>query len=58
MLYGRETFAAANSPSWDSPSPAAARLHLGLARGDPKGTLEHVEGGLWLSQLGGVAAIQ
>ena len=57
MLYGRETFAAADSPSWDSP-PAAARLHLSLARGDPKGTLEHVQGGLWLSQLGGVAAIR
>ena len=39
-------------------SPAAEPLHLSLARGNPKGTLEHVEGGLWLSQLGGAAAIQ
>lgn len=57
-LWKGDIFSGQLSLLGQSLSPAAEPLHLSLARGDPKRTLEHVEGGLWLSQLGGAAAIQ
>lgn len=44
MVYGRETFSAASSPSWDSLFPPPQSPCTSAWPGDPKRTLEHVEG--------------